>query len=94
MNFQRREIHFSGRVQGVGFRFTTQRIAANHDVTGFVQNLRDGRVLLVAEGTRQEIDSFVTAIETSMTGHIKDVQSRKLDYIGEFEGFSITRVTG
>ena len=46
----RRHCYFSGRVQGVGFRYTSRNIAINYDVTGFVRNLPDGRVELVAEG--------------------------------------------
>jgi acylphosphatase len=41
---QRREVHYSGHVQGVGFRYTTRSIARGYEVTGFVQNLEDGRV--------------------------------------------------
>ena len=47
---QRRETHYSGQVQGVGFRFQTLRIARAYEVAGFVRNLPDGRVELVAEG--------------------------------------------
>ena len=47
---ERRRVVFSGRVQGVGFRFTCQSLARGFDVAGYVRNLADGRVELVAEG--------------------------------------------
>ena len=46
----RRRVLFSGRVQGVGFRYTTEAVASRFQVTGWVRNVRDGRVELVAEG--------------------------------------------
>ena len=45
-------IHYSGRVQGVGFRYQTHRVAAGFEVTGTVRNLPNGRVELVAEGDK------------------------------------------
>ena len=54
----RRRVHFSGRVQGVGFRFTCQSLARGFDVAGHVRNLADGRVELVAEGESSELDAF------------------------------------
>ena len=59
---QRREIYYSGMVHGVGFRFTTSRISRRFLVTGYVQNLSDGRVLLVAEGGQDDLDHFLTAV--------------------------------
>ena len=56
---QRCEIYYSGRVQGVGFRYTVRSIAGRFAVTGFVKNLRDGRVQLVAEGLAEEIQRFL-----------------------------------
>ncbi|HYN83668.1 MAG TPA: acylphosphatase [Pyrinomonadaceae bacterium] len=48
----------SGDVQGVGFRFFTQRVAARHQVTGYVRNLADGRVEAYAEGTPEGVEGF------------------------------------
>ena len=47
---ERRVVHYSGRVQGVGFRYTVRTLATRFAVTGFVRNLADGRVQLVVEG--------------------------------------------
>lgn len=67
---QRWEVLFSGHVQGVGFRYTTRRIAQDFAVKGFVKNLDDGRVQVVAEGTRGELTAFVRQIEHALRVHI------------------------
>jgi len=63
-------VQFTGRVQGVGFRYTTQRIARRHAVAGYVQNLPDGRVKLVAEGERAEVRAFADEVADTMAGYI------------------------
>ena len=75
MHRERRCVHFSGRVQGVGFRYTCQSLARDFDVAGFVCNLPDGRVQLVVEGESQEVDSFLTAISREMGSYIRDVNT-------------------
>ena len=86
---ERREVYFSGRVQGVGFRYTVERLAARYDVRGFVQNLRDGRVFLVVESRSEEIDRFLGAIHSAMDRYIADVQTTAKEAREEFEGFTI-----
>ena len=86
----RRDTYFSGRVQGVGFRYTTQAVAAGFEVTGFVRNIADGRVELVAEGIADELDRFLDAVENAMRSHISDRQSNDTPASGEFTCFSIT----
>jgi len=73
MRFERRRVYFSGRVQGVGFRFTCQTVARGFGVAGYVRNLPDGRVELVTEGDPAELDRFVSAIHREMKSYIKDV---------------------
>jgi acylphosphatase len=68
-----RRVYYSGRVQGVGFRFTSLHLARGFDVAGYVRNLPDGRVELVAEGDRAEIDAFLEAVRDAMDRHIRDV---------------------
>ena len=58
----RRRVLFHGRVQGVGFRYTTASIARRHPVVGFVRNLPDGSVELVAEATPPVLDQFLADI--------------------------------
>lgn len=85
----RRIVYFSGNVQGVGFRYTAVRIAEGFDVTGFVRNLPDGRVHLVAEGEAGEIALLIEAIESRMAGLIRHVQSTDAPATGEFARFGV-----
>ncbi|HSV16149.1 MAG TPA: acylphosphatase [Tepidisphaeraceae bacterium] len=85
----RRQCYFSGRVQGVGFRYTVKNIAIQHNVSGYVRNLPDGRVELVLEGPDQEIDQVVDAVSNRMTGFIKKVDANTAPATGEFDYFQI-----
>lgn len=85
---QRREVRYRGRVQGVGFRWTCCRIAAHFAVTGYVKNLADGQVLVVAEGEADELDRFLTAVEAGMGRYIREksvATSGPVDEFGEFD---------
>ena len=65
------QVFYEGRVQGVGFRYTARRIAAGFEVAGYVRNLADGRVELVASGEAEEVDGFLQAVrESELAGHI------------------------
>ena len=86
---ERREVRFSGRVQGVDFRYTARQIAARFPVTGFVQNLPDDRVLLVAEGQPAAIDRFLDDLQAELGRHIDAAQVRKRPATGEFDSFEI-----
>ncbi len=85
----RRTIFFSGRVQGVGFRFTTERIAADFAVTGYVRNLSDGRVELVAEGEESTVEKFQHAIERNMGDHITGADVATGTATDEFTSFRV-----
>jgi len=86
---QRTEVYYSGHVQGVGFRYTTQQIARGFDVTGFVKNLSDGRVYLVVEAEPVEIKRFLSEIDNRLGEYISDGKVVELASSGEFTGFSI-----
>ena len=86
---QRYVIRFSGRVQGVGFRWTTCRVAKGLDVSGWVRNEPDGSVRCVAEGEPEELDRFVVAIQTAMDGSLRDTRIEPLAATGEFDGFVV-----
>jgi acylphosphatase len=88
---ERREVHYSGRVQGVGFRYTTQAIAARHPVRGFVRNLADGRVLLVAEGTPRAIEEFIADVEAELDRYVARKEVAVLPATYEFSGFEVRR---
>jgi acylphosphatase len=68
MGRARMTIHYSGRVQGVGFRYTARLVALGFEVTGSVRNLPDGRVELIAEGERAELEAFRRAMQDSEIG--------------------------
>jgi len=80
---------FSGSVQGVGFRYTTERVARQYAVTGYVRNLADGRVEVVAEGSPAEVRRFLDAIEQTMGGYIGDRRRTEAPAGGRFTGFAI-----
>ena len=83
---------YSGKVQGVGFRYTTKTVATGFEVTGSVRNLPDGRVELVAEGSRKELADFRTAIlDAGLAGFIRDEQISWGNAKNEFRGFEIVR---
>ena len=87
---ERRQVIYSGRVQGVGFRFTCRHIAQGHAVTGFVKNLEDGTVQLVAEGTPAVLDGFLAAIAERMGRNIRSVATTSSSPTGEYSSFEIT----
>lgn len=88
---QRWEVLFRGRVQGVGFRFTTRDVATSFAVTGFVENLSDGRVRLVAEGESTELQRFIDAVVVAMERHIDGFDREAMPAGGEFKTFTIRR---
>ncbi len=77
-------VHFAGDVQGVGFRYTTTHIARSHCVAGYVQNLPDGRVRLVAEGEKADLDALVAAVQQRMADHIHRTTLDESQPTGEF----------
>ena len=89
MEKQRLEAHFSGYVQGVGFRFTAIRIASDYAVTGFVKNLPDGRVQLVAEGEKSDLDSFLSDIKARMSHCIRDTTVQWSNATNAFNRFGV-----
>lgn len=87
----RMHIYYSGRVQGVGFRYTAKNVALGYEVTGCVRNLPDGRVELVAEGQKDELLAFQEGIRDSgLGGLISNEQCAWEDAKGEFRGFEIS----
>ena len=84
MNKVRHEVYFSGLVQGVDFRYTVMRLAANLEVNGFVHKIPDGRVQLVAKGSSGEIDRLLDGICDAMDGTIRDEETIEALATGEF----------
>jgi acylphosphatase len=84
-----REVFFSGNVQGVGFRFQTCEIARNFAVTGYVENLDDGRVHLLAEGSAGELDRFMAEIQQDLGRFIRQNSMAERTGSGEYQRFEI-----
>ena len=81
---------FSGHVQGVGFRYQVVSMAKGFDLTGYVKNLNDGRVELLAEGDESEVLSFLEAIESELDIYIKSVEKQTGSRIRQCSNFSIS----
>lgn len=86
---RRYQFLYSGRVQGVGFRYTVKNIAMRFDVSGYVRNLPDGRVELVIEGPPQEVEEMRQAVAEKMSGYIRQIETSTLPATGEFSHFHI-----
>ncbi len=65
-----RTVHFSGRVQGIGFRASAESIAREHDVAGTVENLPDGRVRMVVQGPSEEVYGYLASIDRELGRHV------------------------
>ena len=85
----RKTIHFFGNVQGVGFRYTTRSVATEFAVVGYVRNLSNGSVELVAEGNEAEVERFLEMLRNRMSVHIDRKEVRESPATGEFAGFDV-----
>ena len=87
---KRVHVFYSGRVQGVGFRITAEETAHELGVSGWVKNLRDGRVELVAEAEEATLKKYLAAIRTgSMKNFIADVDISWSEALETFDDFEI-----
>jgi acylphosphatase len=82
---------YAGRVQGVGFRATAAGLAREHGLTGWVRNLSDGRVELVAEGERGTVETFLRAVRDAFERHIRNETTDWGPATGAFRSFDVTR---
>ncbi len=83
-------IHFLGNVQGVGFRYSTVRVAGDYDITGYVRNLPDGRVEVLVEAKDQMvIDAFINDLSAQMSGFIRKKTQQGIPYSGRYSKFTI-----
>jgi len=81
--------HFTGTVQGVGFRYSTCRVAERFSVTGVVKNLPDGRVEMVAEGQGAELSAFLEAVKEELAGFIRGTEVAEAPGTGAYLRFSV-----
>lgn len=92
VSHKRMRVLYSGAVQGVGFRYTARTVATGFEVTGTVRNLPDGRVEMIAEGARAELEAFRQALRESGLGHFIGGEDVSWGEAGHgFRGFEIVR---
>ncbi len=85
-----KKVVFSGRVQGVGFRFTALNIANRYDLNGYVRNMPDGTVEMVAQGHPDDINDCIRDIQESFAGHLRDTDISDIAVNPELSEFKIT----
>ncbi len=89
---KRLKAFFTGTVQGVGFRVEVQRLAQGYPLTGYVRNLYNGQVEVVAEGEDAVLHDFLKALrESSLAAYIRGVKTEWDEARGEFYAFRISR---
>jgi acylphosphatase len=87
-----RHYFISGEVQGVGFRYFAQRVAARHQVAGYVRNLDDGRVEVLAEGTPESVEGFKHDLAAGpQHARVEQVEELSLEPTGAYLTFRIER---
>ena len=85
------EIKITGRVQGVGFRYFTQKKAAGIGIKGWVKNSRDGGVLVTAQGNETDLNTFIDYLQIGPTlSRVDGISKVKMQIVTEFLDFKIT----
>ena len=85
-----KHVIFIGRVQGVGFRFTTHRMAQRHQLTGFVRNLPDGTVEMLAQGPARDIDDCIQDIQEYFGDYLRETRIQEIPTEPKYKDFRIT----
>ncbi len=86
---KRYEVIFSGTVQGVGFRFTARNIAAKYKINGWVMNIPDGKVKLLAEGEEKDLNNFISELKNEFKRYIDDCMLYEKKTVNDCEDFRI-----
>lgn len=80
----------TGRVQGVGFRYSACRVAKGFGVRGWVRNRADGSVEIVAEGNPRALDRLALWLKRGPTGaYVSELISEPLEYTGQYRSFAV-----
>jgi acylphosphatase len=82
-------VYYIGSVQGVGFRFTSEDVAGKLGICGWVKNLRDGRVEVLAEAEEGVLKDFLEKIKQYFPNCIQEEQVEWNQPTGEFKDFKI-----
>jgi len=85
-----KHVVFSGRVQGVGFRFTALNAASRYRLTGYVRNVSNGTVEMVVQGPAADIDNCINSIEQSFADYITGTKSEDIPPDPAYTDFKIT----
>ncbi|MCF7955662.1 MAG: acylphosphatase [Phycisphaerae bacterium] len=85
-----RHVVYTGRVQGVGFRFTAERIARRHELVGFVKNLPSGQVEMVVQGHPDDVKDCLRDIADTFGRGISDANCQSVGVNDTYSGFGIT----
>jgi len=85
-----KRIIFTGRVQGVGFRFTAHRAASRRQLTGFVRNVPDGTVEMLAQGRPEDVDDCIQDIKEYFAGYLKETRIEEIPPDPRYADFQIT----
>jgi acylphosphatase len=84
-------VHYTGHVQGVGFRATAAHFAKRFSVTGWVRNLHNGQVELLVEGPDAEVHCYLSMVRDYFEDQIHDQDTEPVPVTGKFEGFEVRR---
>ncbi len=89
MTIVAQHIIFSGHVQGVGFRYTALRIAGRYNITGFVKNLPNGTVEMLAQGPQPDVEGCINDIKDYFSGYLRDCRINDIPVDPRYRGFEI-----
>ncbi|MCX5707074.1 MAG: acylphosphatase [Candidatus Omnitrophica bacterium] len=82
-------VYYSGRVQGIGFRYSSERIAIELGVCGWVKNLADGRVEVLAEANQEALEALLLQLDQTFSRYIQGADVNWLPATGEFKDFEV-----
>jgi len=85
-----KHIIFTGRVQGVGFRFTARRAASRRQLTGYVRNMPNGSVEMLAQGRSEDIDDCIQDLKEYFAGYFKETSIEEIPPDPKHTDFKIT----
>ncbi len=84
-----KHVIFTGRVQGVGFRYTAHHIAGRYNVTGYVRNLPDGTVEMLIQGPAQDVENCLREVQDEFSGYIRDTRDEPVPYNPRYTDFRV-----
>ncbi|MCH8026735.1 MAG: acylphosphatase [candidate division Zixibacteria bacterium] len=90
MSYVAAEIKITGLVQGVGFRYFCHRTAKDYSLTGCVRNEPDRSVLVIAEGDKSQIESFIKSLNVGPSfSNVKNITVRWTEFSGKYNSFRV-----